>query len=404
MALGTTNISTDLVGTTLGTSSRDVGTLCKHPSVNRFSRWKPYSIPNKLDGLTDGLIKSINFGMNPTTITIGQIPTSKSVENSSFIWGQWQAPTGGINSPFRLGDFRNYAHDAVDFFVSLELRNDIGGDKPISGNPSFPQFQSFYICRLNWNYDAQIKLNEYTANGVNFNNLHLTLVIGGNVGGLSATELMFAQSAITIGDAISNYSSELLVEMNTSGLADAILVNENIVLAFLAPKVTSPEQLASVLGVSLKLNSTITTTKYFESYAIFGDGGDGGSIPISTAEGYWSWMNSENPYIENGVNGYVMKFPMLNVTMTTLRSGYGVLRCYIQELNIDFIVTNQNSINFNTNGTQIIDTNLEIIDIGSAINPNTGLPYTSLSCRFYVNSITRAVASIFNGQNITITL
>ena len=28
MALGTTNISTTLVGTTLGTSSRDVGTLC----------------------------------------------------------------------------------------------------------------------------------------------------------------------------------------------------------------------------------------------------------------------------------------------------------------------------------------------------------------------------------------
>ena len=34
MALGTTNISTDLVGTTLGTSSRDVGTLCAGSSTD----------------------------------------------------------------------------------------------------------------------------------------------------------------------------------------------------------------------------------------------------------------------------------------------------------------------------------------------------------------------------------
>ena len=41
MALGTTNISTTLVGTTLGTSSRDVGTLCTHPNINPLSKYKP---------------------------------------------------------------------------------------------------------------------------------------------------------------------------------------------------------------------------------------------------------------------------------------------------------------------------------------------------------------------------
>lgn len=192
--------------------------------------------------------------------------------------------------------------------------------------------------------------------------------------------------------------------MNTSGLADTIIVNENIVLAFLAPKATSPAQLASLLGVSLKLNSNITTTKYFDTYAIFGDGGDGGVIPVSTAEGNWTWMGSENPRIESNATGYVMKFPMLNITMTTPKSGSGVLRCFIQELGIDFIVTNQNTINFNAGGTQTLDTTLEIIDIGSAIDQNTGLPYNSLSCKFYVNSITQSVASIFNEQNISIAL
>ena len=39
MALGTTNISTTLVGTTLGTSSRDVGTLCKSAKVNMWAKF-----------------------------------------------------------------------------------------------------------------------------------------------------------------------------------------------------------------------------------------------------------------------------------------------------------------------------------------------------------------------------
>ena len=45
-ALPTTGITTTLVGTTLGVSSRDVGTLCTHPNINMWSKYKPVSINN----------------------------------------------------------------------------------------------------------------------------------------------------------------------------------------------------------------------------------------------------------------------------------------------------------------------------------------------------------------------
>ena len=57
MALGTTNISTTLVGTTLGTSSRDVGTLCTHPNINPWSKWKPISYWSN-SGIDNNILKN----------------------------------------------------------------------------------------------------------------------------------------------------------------------------------------------------------------------------------------------------------------------------------------------------------------------------------------------------------
>ena len=45
MALGTTNISTTLVGNTIGLASNDVGTLCSAPSINKWSKYKPVIYP-----------------------------------------------------------------------------------------------------------------------------------------------------------------------------------------------------------------------------------------------------------------------------------------------------------------------------------------------------------------------
>lgn len=105
MALGTTNISTTLVGTTLGTSSRDVGTLCTHSAINKWSKWKPIRL-NKVTGITESDLATADYGL---------IPTASSTNYANVVSSKWayNQPRGGdYNEPYRLGDFRNYDHGA----------------------------------------------------------------------------------------------------------------------------------------------------------------------------------------------------------------------------------------------------------------------------------------------------
>lgn len=97
MALGIENISSDLVGDTLGTNSDDWGTLCTHPNVNKWSKYKPVRF-NSVVGLTEADFKTVNYGFDI-------ISNTANVFNSSW---NYVKPDGESSSPFRLGDFREY--------------------------------------------------------------------------------------------------------------------------------------------------------------------------------------------------------------------------------------------------------------------------------------------------------
>lgn len=109
MALASTGITTSLVGTTLGTTNRNVGGLCSSTLVNPWSRWKP--IISNVSTMTLAELKNKNYGLyilkanNPTNL-MNQI---KENDNIGFTYNK---PTGGILSPYRLGDFRNYEHSS----------------------------------------------------------------------------------------------------------------------------------------------------------------------------------------------------------------------------------------------------------------------------------------------------
>ena len=104
--LGTTNISTTLVGTTLGTSVRAVAQLCTHVNVNRWSKYKPIEF-NKNGGLTYNDYVNASFGIN-----ISKITNIKSNTN----WEYVKPNSYGK----RLGDFRNYYHDAPIPFLQKQ--------------------------------------------------------------------------------------------------------------------------------------------------------------------------------------------------------------------------------------------------------------------------------------------
>ncbi len=103
MALPDTNISVAMVRDELGASTNDVGRLCIHPNINKWSRNKPIA-SNSLVEVTDEDRYRLHFGF--------EIPT-----NSSGVW-VYERPRGGTEQEyFRLLDFCNYEHKKYQEFT-----------------------------------------------------------------------------------------------------------------------------------------------------------------------------------------------------------------------------------------------------------------------------------------------
>ena len=140
MALGTTNITTTLVGTTIGSASRDVGSLCGSLLINPNSLHKPVSYPT-LGAITDVQRKEVNYGFDIQTYS--NITNAINAYNNGKRW-EYIKPTGGISSPFRIGDFRGYDHFAASP-ITFNLLDDT-----IVENGSVPVDIGTTLSVLNW--------------------------------------------------------------------------------------------------------------------------------------------------------------------------------------------------------------------------------------------------------------
>ena len=123
MALGTTNITTTLVGTTIGSASRDVGSLCSSTLINKWSKYKPVIYPTiTTTGVTDWWKANDGY----CGFSIPQYVDIDSLLGDNTTW-VYNKPYGTINSPYRLGDFRGYEHTSViPFDVLLPNAIEIG--------------------------------------------------------------------------------------------------------------------------------------------------------------------------------------------------------------------------------------------------------------------------------------
>lgn len=132
--IGTTGLSTTVVGNELQNSSHDVGTLCRDQNINKWSAHKPVAY-TKNGGLTEDEWKSINYGLVNTPYWIRQqnmldgIYEGLEPEGGSFspisditqdTYFYYVRPSGGSKYPYRLGDFRNYNKNAYPLIGPLE--------------------------------------------------------------------------------------------------------------------------------------------------------------------------------------------------------------------------------------------------------------------------------------------
>lgn len=111
-------INTTDVRTVLQSSSTNIGYLCsnQHKRTNKWSLYKPVSF-KKLSKLNDSDFFSIDFGYS--------IPSYNNFSSmKSGVTDGWTylPPTGGENSPYRIGDFDKYDHRSTAPFA-LELTN-----------------------------------------------------------------------------------------------------------------------------------------------------------------------------------------------------------------------------------------------------------------------------------------
>ena len=154
MALPNSNISTTLVGQTLSTSSRDVGTLCVHPNINKWSRWKPVR-SNKVVGLVENDLISANGGMQlvPIYSASDLVSFYRANINYDFVYNRPRGSGVTPIEPYRLGDFRNYYHGARRFYSTVKIQDTVAYPTPsilVRLNPTDDEV--FPNNVLNWEY------------------------------------------------------------------------------------------------------------------------------------------------------------------------------------------------------------------------------------------------------------
>jgi len=107
-----------IVGNSLGRSSSDLGTLCTHAGINKWSKYKPIVSTTPLDNT---VIRSLKSGLTLTQSYFSALRTyvlSNFNRDTIAMTAQksWPHTLPGANDIKRIDDFDGYAHNAVPMF------------------------------------------------------------------------------------------------------------------------------------------------------------------------------------------------------------------------------------------------------------------------------------------------
>lgn len=174
---GDIGVSIADVRAVLGSSSGDLGTLCKDSSINKWSKRKPVSYANVLFKLTDAQLKEINYGLTePITANLVNLQTLYSNLNGAN--GEtyldaayaYTKPSGGtLASPYRLLDFEKYYHHAqAPIGVTSQ-----GGHFAIEISTQLTVYQFSFIMNTSGS-ESEIGLRDLSTD---FDNFYLFLAV-----------------------------------------------------------------------------------------------------------------------------------------------------------------------------------------------------------------------------------
>ena len=170
----TAPVSIKDVQQTIGNASGDLGTLCKSSTINKWSKHKPISSSILFD-TSDSFFKVNNYGLSiPIFYNPGNLSTGNTLvyylANNDIVW-PYNKPTGGSNSPYRLGDFLNYYHGALNPIGSIGAT-----DFYYNGNAVVINYEEITdVTDVGNQYN--IMLNDLQINGVDISTFYYGLML-----------------------------------------------------------------------------------------------------------------------------------------------------------------------------------------------------------------------------------
>lgn len=110
----TTGINTADVSAVLGAASNDIGTLCRHPNVNMWAKYKPVSYPHTQYNGSANNVGNESWKGDDNSNPYGIVKPKTSVGagfSTSLVTTALSYKKPDTPSSYRLGDFRGYDHN-----------------------------------------------------------------------------------------------------------------------------------------------------------------------------------------------------------------------------------------------------------------------------------------------------
>ena len=328
MALPNTNLSVAMVKAELGAATNNVGQLCIHPNINKWSKWKPvrHSSPTPI---IEAQLKSTNYGIGDLRFTPEDdilAQTKTGVPTPIYV-----KPSGGIGSPYRLTDFAGYNRYAVtpiifemeaivwNQFNSIKNGSNLSTKKLVTvedrdyDKGSRTGYKVSITLRDGVN--ADIKLGDLMET-INYGKSRLTLIIGKVENGKLGSSYRVYQDSVNIG---TRTSINLFVDTSKLDRAEEMSFSSSdkiIVCACVMGLLGNDPYYEGISGIAgtLRLKeSDITITA--ETKGVLYQGGIGGERPVENINVNIEWAKMRAVLFSSG-SSYEMMMEAMNITMS----------------------------------------------------------------------------------------
>lgn len=278
----TAPVSIDDLKNLFGEGSGDLATLCTSPKINVWAKYKPTVYPSPFPDdwykAKDG-----NYGIN-ITIENGKsnwkdLVAEYSKANNGY-GTLYDKPTGGASSPFRLGDFRGYFHNA-----NPEVRDYLGKNVFIRESDNNQILTEYNVISADGDqvsyFDFAAFKDKYFGYIIT-DKSKSTLQLITTASSVGTFSVPLPKNALQVGDYLAfpmfcshNYSSDHTLHQmtcyaipNLAGGKSLSIISQSQSVASNFAQITAEERLGRIF-VTLKMKDNATTVKNVAVYCVY---------------------------------------------------------------------------------------------------------------------------------------